>query len=437
VGTRRNTGRGLNWMGEFANSALEVRFREAMHNDWRGQIKVVCIICVLIALGMGISDLMALGIGADWWRVMGFRTVMAVALVFPIVAVSRDVGPTTLDRVLFISLLVFVALSFPLSQFRIVHFTLFLVPVVILLFVPYIFMPTRLIYSLTIGAGLSIGYLTWVLVLGQRSAGEVTAMAILIVLCNLIGIISERRRQVADRRHFALTDDLSHSVDRLDQELVDCTYTEAAFRNSEERHRRLVELSPDGIIVIDDGSIVFANPSAARMLGFDGTDDLMGRDIASFLDDEDQAVADDRRRSVLANGVSMPVIKQKWFRADGQELFADSSGTLIPWQHGNAILGVFRDVTERKKVERMKSDFISTVSHELRTPLTSIKGALGLMAGGAVGDLPEQAGSMIDIAYKNSDRLVRLINDLLDMEKIESGQMEYSMGTVDVMDLVR
>jgi len=68
---------------------------------------------------------------------------------------------------------------------------------------------------------------------------------------------------------FALTEDLSHGVDRLDRELVDRDNAETAYRNNEERHRRLIELSPDGILVIDDGTIVFANASAANILGHD------------------------------------------------------------------------------------------------------------------------------------------------------------------------
>lgn len=95
-----------------------------------------------------------------------------------------------------------------------------------------------------------------------------------------------------------------------------------------------------------------------------------------------------------------------------------------------------QDITRRKEVDRLKNEFISTVSHELRTPLTSIRGSLGLIAGGVAGALPERAKSMIDIAYKNSERLVRLINDILDIEKIESGKMVFNLKPLDVMPLL-
>lgn len=99
-------------------------------------------------------------------------------------------------------------------------------------------------------------------------------------------------------------------------------------------------------------------------------------------------------------------------------------------------VAVVQDVSEHKKIERMKSELISTVSHELRTPLTSIRGSLGLMAGGVVGQLPLQAKSLVDIAYKNSERLILLVNDILDMEKIEAGKMEIYCKPVELMPIL-
>jgi signal transduction histidine kinase len=88
-------------------------------------------------------------------------------------------------------------------------------------------------------------------------------------------------------------------------------------------------------------------------------------------------------------------------------------------------VAVQEDITERKRMESIKDDFVAMVSHELRTPLTSIRGSLGLLAGGATGKMPEAAQPLLDIATSNCDRLVRLINDILDMEKIESGKMAF------------
>jgi len=115
--------------------------------------------------------------------------------------------------------------------------------------------------------------------------------------------------------------------------------------------------------------------------------------------------------------------------ADGTVIPVDVSMQLIRQagdEHG-LFISLTRSAVERKKIERMKNEFVSTVSHELRTPLTSIRGSLGLIAGGAVGELSEQAKKLVAIAHNNSERLVRLINDILDMEKIESGKMRFDM----------
>lgn len=103
---------------------------------------------------------------------------------------------------------------------------------------------------------------------------------------------------------------------------------------------------------------------------------------------------------------------------------------------GGAIIGylfIATDISERKRSDRMKNEFISTVSHELRTPLTSIRGSLGLIKGGVSGELPAHAKKLIDIAYSNSERLIRLINDILDIEKIEAGAMEFHLCKVQLL----
>ena len=102
----------------------------------------------------------------------------------------------------------------------------------------------------------------------------------------------------------------------------------------------------------------------------------------------------------------------------------------------NEVLAIVRDITDRKNIERMKNEFVSTVSHELRTPLTSIRGALGLIVGGVAGEIPPKVRAMVEIAAKNSERLIRLINDILDIDKIESGKMIFNLQPVELMPLL-
>jgi signal transduction histidine kinase len=101
------------------------------------------------------------------------------------------------------------------------------------------------------------------------------------------------------------------------------------------------------------------------------------------------------------------------------------------------LLRVLRYAVERKRLERLKDEFIATVSHELRTPLTSICASLGLLMGKAAGNLPDPAARLLAIAHTNSQRLVRLINDILDIEKMDSGQVVFNLGRVEVRTLVK
>ena len=108
----------------------------------------------------------------------------------------------------------------------------------------------------------------------------------------------------------------------------------------------------------------------------------------------------------------------------------DASGKVV------GIYAFLTDVSEEKRLARLKNDFVSTVSHELRTPLTSIRGSLGLIEGGVAGVLPEKAKSLVSVARNNCERLIRLINDILDIEKIEAGKIDFDMKPLELMAIV-
>ena len=127
--------------------------------------------------------------------------------------------------------------------------------------------------------------------------------------------------------------------------------------------------------------------------------------------------------------------------AETEELSAFESEThRLPTTTRGRAVGVvvaFTDITERNALDRMKDEFISTVSHELRTPLTSLRAALGLVAGGALNARPEKMRQMMEIAIGNTDRLVRLVNDILDLERIGSGKAELHFAQTSVDDLFK
>ncbi len=120
----------------------------------------------------------------------------------------------------------------------------------------------------------------------------------------------------------------------------------------------------------------------------------------------------------------------RWIKANGLVL-RNAGGQPV------RMVGINFDITERKKLDSMKNEFISTVSHELRTPLTSIRGALGLVVGKHASALPDKARQLLDTANRNSERLTLLINDILDLEKIESGQLGFDLRALDLAALAR
>lgn len=119
----------------------------------------------------------------------------------------------------------------------------------------------------------------------------------------------------------------------------------------------------------------------------------------------------------------------QWYETFKTPVF-DNEGKII------GTTGFSRDITEQKEVDRMKNEFISIISHELRTPLTSIRGALGLVSSNALGTLPDKINSLLTIASNNTIRLINLINDILDLEKIKAGKMDFKFDEYDVMELI-
>jgi PAS domain S-box-containing protein len=349
-----------------------------------------------------------------------------------------------------------------------------------------------------------------------------------------------------------------------DGSLVDITEqrrSEEALRASEARYRALVESSPDGIGIHQDGRVVFINPAGARLLGAQGPDELVGKPVMDLLHPDYREVVRERIQRSLAAGQPAPPLMEKFIRLDGtvidvevtavpiiwegrpamqvvfrditerkrmeeelkaseeryRDLFEnandgiyilDRAGRIVSfnrkaeeitgytleevrgqsytlflppgperkkarraflknmrgqpdkteltiirkdgrevilelstrpiWQGGQivGIQGIGRDITERKELERLKSDFISTVSHELRTPLTSIKGYVDLVLAGDVGPLTPEQKEFLTIVSQNTTRLTELINDLLEIERLESGRIEFEFAELDLAEVL-
>jgi PAS domain S-box-containing protein len=210
---------------------------------------------------------------------------------------------------------------------------------------------------------------------------------------------------------------------------------ELVAREAAARRRAIFDSTLDAIVLINpSGSIETINRAATHLFGYD-SEALIRRDIslvvdlapgeAPFLDriglNGDQLI-DPFRSGLVAR------------RADGSSVPVEAALGTMPLPDGMHIVAAFRDVSEREKAERIKDQFLSTVSHELRTPLTSIVGSLGLLRAGTSEELSPGVQRLVVIAENNANRLIRLVNDLLDIEKFESGEMSFDFAPMDLRE---
>jgi signal transduction histidine kinase len=309
--------------------------------------------------------------------------------------------------------------------------------------------------SLTTQRTLQVGGRTWQLTFtptlayfsGERSIIAWLVLASGLLLTALVGagalILTGRTKQVAALVR-TRTEELARINEQLAVEICDHIATEAKLNSEREFLKTVLENLNEGILVFDEhGTMTMSNRAArevhVRIAGrqvangrwmeqyelreADGltsiTPEALPRERAlrgeTVRDYEMVAIAPER------TPVSLMVTSQPLVNAEGN--------------HSGAITLV-RDISDAKRADRLKREFVSVVSHELRTPLTSIRGSIGLVAAGATGELPPKAKQLLDIAYRNTDRLGALINDILDIEKIEAGKAQLSLQVTPLTPLL-
>lgn len=202
----------------------------------------------------------------------------------------------------------------------------------------------------------------------------------------------------------------------------------------------LLRSSPIAIYATDpEGAVTMWSPAAERLTGF-SREEAMGRCLPSVPEDAIEEFKNGIRRICEGEPASNVVLTRR--RKDGAMIeLRVSVGPLMDESGGaRGVIFLAENVTEavyeRKAIERMQSEFVSTVSHELRTPLTSIAGSLGLIAGGAAGVVSDRAARLIEIANTNTQRLIRLVNDILDIERLQSGRMAFHFSSISVDEIV-
>jgi PAS domain S-box-containing protein len=183
----------------------------------------------------------------------------------------------------------------------------------------------------------------------------------------------------------------------------------------------ILENAAEAILIFDQqGHLERANPAASRLFGYDAT--ALLRQPLELLLPALQGQIESQLNALLGSNIEV-----QGQHADSQPLQLEISLSRFELPGRELYICLLRDIAARKHVEQLKNEFISTVSHELRTPLTSIKGSLGLLAAGVFGQLPAPAQELVDIAQSNSERLVSLVNDILDIEKLEFGQSQLQL----------
>lgn len=204
----------------------------------------------------------------------------------------------------------------------------------------------------------------------------------------------------------------------------------------------ILNAAGEGIYGLDgEGKATFINQSAARILRYE-PGELIDRPMHSIVqhskpDGTFYPVEESPIYAAFKNGAVHQVTDEVFWRKDGSSFPVEYVST--PIQEQGKIVGAvvtFKDITERRAIEQIKNEFISVVSHELRTPLTSMNTSLELLTSGLLRDRPEKAQSMLEVAMESTSRLMRLVNDILDIERIESGKVTINEEICDAANLM-
>ncbi len=203
----------------------------------------------------------------------------------------------------------------------------------------------------------------------------------------------------------------------------------------------LLDTIADGICGLDShGLISFANPAAARLLGASASS-LIGKPVHELLHGSAPASAQCGEDCALLHAIGRPTAtsgEDAIFSSDGSSFPVEYALTpILDQERFSASVLSFRDISHRNALDRLKNEFISTVSHELRTPLTSIRGALGLLSLEIQSRVNEKTANLLRIALTNSDRLMSLINDILDLERLQKGVEPLAFQPVQLGQIVR
>ncbi|WP_295747898.1 PAS domain-containing protein [Undibacterium sp.] len=209
-----------------------------------------------------------------------------------------------------------------------------------------------------------------------------------------------------------------------------------ALRHSEQRLQRLMNSNLVGIAQgVEQARLIDVNTVFTQLCGYPRANLLGDANVWNLLLSEPDLATFQQAYAELLGSGTTPAFEIMLRHLDGTMLPVLVGLNYLENSHSEWVMFMM-DISERHRINQLKSEFISVVSHELRTPLTSIRGSLGLLEAGVGGVLPEKAQDLIKIAHKNSRRLVGLVNDILDMEKLASGKSNFKAERLDLVPLL-
>lgn len=262
-----------------------------------------------------------------------------------------------------------------------------------------------------------------------------SVLAVITAFSLLVSLL-ERREQ-----DLITTTELKQQAEVINRDqailLHNLTQQQSALKDFSDQLQAIFQNAADGIIMIDERGIIEAvNPAASSIYGYQERD-VVGRSckLLSLPEQDDFSELALNNPEFIRTGKLR--LETESLRKDGQTFAVELAISEYKLAGKRKLVLIVRDISERRKIERMKSEFISTVSHELRTPLTAIRGALGLVVGGAMGNVSEKLAPLLTMAHKNSENLTRLINDLLDIQKIEAGKLEFVYEVCNLTSLLQ
>lgn len=214
-------------------------------------------------------------------------------------------------------------------------------------------------------------------------------------------------------------------------------HSEAALAASAQRASAIIDNVADAILMVaSDGTVLQANPAAARLFGYE-ENELVGSTLQQLMPAVPQAqlqtLLRDAKQSA-GHATTTPLRELEGRSKNQTSVPIEMALSALPRAEPETFIAVCRDITARRRVDRLKREFVATVSHELRTPLTSISGSLDLLVSEQFVSLPGPVRDLLLIAHRNSKRLAELINDLLDIEQISRGQLTLFLEDINVKD---